>query len=150
MVNKKIILIPIVIVLIDQITKYFVRTGLDSVALIQNVFHLTFVKNTGAGFGILPGQTPILIIISLIVLGAIAYHHKKIQSQDVIPFALITGGLIGNLIDRALLGYVVDFIDFQVWPVFNIADACLTVGVVWLVVTMIVESRKEFVKKSRK
>lgn len=87
----------------------------------------------GAGFGIMQNQVLLLILISIAVLVGIIWYRKKMQIQEIIPFALITGGLIGNLIDRIFRGHVIDFLDFFItthhWPAFNIADIALVVGV---------------------
>ena len=77
-----------------------------------------------------------MIVFSLLILVVLVYKWKKIpKSVNVsVPLGLILGGLIGNLIDRAFIGYVTDFIDFRIWPVFNVADSCITIGVIWLVI----------------
>jgi signal peptidase II len=81
-------------------------------------------------------MNPLLIWISLMVIGAILYNYEKIPKENIpqISFALITGGAIGNLISRIFYGYVIDFIDFRVWPAFNIADSAITIGAVMLVI----------------
>jgi signal peptidase II len=134
MVKKKILITSLIVLAIDQIVKYFARMKLEEIPVIQNFFHLTLVENTGAGFGLLQGQRFLLIAISLIVLGFIIYYCKEIRPRQEVPIGLILGGLASNLIDRVFLGYVVDFLDFRIWPVFNLGDSALCVGVVWLFV----------------
>lgn len=125
------------IIAIDQISKYVISTSItigQTIPVIKGMFHLTLVQNTGAGFGILQGMNGLLLAISTLVVGIIAYFWRQIimQERHHIPVALILGGAIGNLIDRGMLGYVVDFIDFRIWPVFNIADSAITVGAILL------------------
>jgi signal peptidase II len=108
----------------------------QTIPLIPGAVHLTSIQNTGAGFGLLRGQQSLLILISLVVVGVILYHLPVIMKErkTVLPYALLWGGALGNLIDRVYFGYVVDFLDFRVWPVFNIADSAITIGAVWLII----------------
>lgn len=119
----------VVIIALDQLSKILI----DYFQPSSFFFHL--VQNTGAGFGILKGQTLWLALISLIVALAVIFNYKKIPPQPVtqLLWGLFLGGVIGNLIDRLFRGYVIDFIDLQVWPAFNVADAAITVSVVGLV-----------------
>lgn len=135
--NFNAVWIALVIIVLDQITKYLFSVYMklnQSIPLLGNILHFTFVHNQGAGFGILQGQRVFFIIFSLIVLGAVIYSWKNIPKEVSIPLGLIIGGLVGNLLDRAIFGYVVDFIDFRIWPVFNLADSAITIGVIWLVI----------------
>jgi len=138
MVKKNYVLIftiiTLVTVFLDQLVKYLVLLFKPNFNLSFLKIHL--IKNTGAGFGILQGRTLILAIVSAIVaLAVIFYYHKIPQEKFVqILFALFLGGVVGNLIDRVFRRYVVDFIDFSFWPAFNIADACISIAVVGLVV----------------
>jgi signal peptidase II len=142
MKNKNTLLIfyiGILIVISDQITKFLITKYMvlhQSIPLIKNILHLTYIQNTGAGFGILKGSNTILIFTSLIIIGAILFNFKKIIKEKPvhIPIALILGGAIGNLIDRILIGHVIDFMDFRIWPAFNVADSAITIGAVWLIV----------------
>ena len=141
MKNKSVLLlissISILTIILDQITKSLITKYLSlhqSIPLIKNILHFTYIRNTGAGFGILKNQNILLIFTSLIIIGAIIYNFKKIikKKKILIPIALIIGGAIGNLIDRIFIGHVIDFIDFIIWPSFNIADSAITIGAVWL------------------
>lgn len=119
---------------LDQITKYLVHLGLtpnQSLPLIKNILHLTYVRNRGAAFGLLQGKQAFLMIAGVLVIALIFYFHSKLKSSDLLqlPLGLMLGGSAGNLLDRLTRHYVVDFIDFRFWPVFNIADASLNVGV---------------------
>ncbi|HLC71931.1 MAG TPA: signal peptidase II, partial [Candidatus Nanoarchaeia archaeon] len=113
------------IIILDQLSKLLI----DYVQPQSPFIHL--VQNTGAGFGILKGQTLWLALISLIVAVAVIVNYKKIPPQTFpqVLWGLFLGGVVGNLIDRVLRGYVIDFIDLQVWPTFNVADAAITASV---------------------
>ena len=132
-------LIILAIIILDQLTKFLITKNMtlsQSIPLIQNILHLTYIHNTGATFGMLKGMNLLLIWVSVIVIGGILYNYNKIP-KDKIPqlsLALIIGGAIGNLIDRISLGKVVDFIDFRVWPAFNIADSAISIGAVLLII----------------
>ena len=128
------ILLSALVVFLDQLFKYLIFR-------FQPVFDLNFlkihlVKNTGAGFGILQDQTFWLAIISLLAILVILFHYKKIEPEKwpQLFFALLLGGVIGNFIDRAFRGFVIDFIDFSFWPAFNIADAAISIGVIGLMI----------------
>ncbi len=101
-----------------------------SFILIPNFLYFTYVQNTGIAFGFLQNTTSILIWLSVIVLGILLFLYEKIP---LVPRFLIAAGIIGNLIDRIFLSFVVDFINFRLWPAFNIADSCLTIGVIFLI-----------------
>lgn len=141
MKNKNILFISlliIIVIILDQLTKYIVSKYMQvsqSIPLIKNILHITYIQNTGAGFGILKGWNTILIFVSLIIVGIILFYFDRIikEEQIHIPIALILGGAIGNIIDRIFLGYVIDFIDFRIWPAFNVADSCVTIGALWLI-----------------
>ena len=136
--TKFIPLISFFVILLDQLTKYLTSRYMQlnqSIPLINKILHLTYIQNTGAGFGILKGWNTLLIFISLIVIGIILFNLDKIIKEKSIylPIALVLGGAVGNLIDRAFFGYVIDFIDFRIWPAFNVADSAITIGAIWLI-----------------
>ena len=120
-------------IFLDQLTKYFIAVKRLEWKLGFLLIH--FVHNTGAGFGILKGQMTILAVISAIVLATVIFYYKKIPREKLAQalFGLFLGGVAGNLIDRALRQYVVDFIDVGFWPVFNVADAAISISVTGLV-----------------
>ena len=122
------------VVLLDQLTKFLIRHFQPVWDL--KILTIQFIQNTGAGFGILQGKTFWLGILSLIVSGIIIYNYKHISKEKLMQyaFALFLGGTIGNMIDRFLIGYVTDFIYFSFWPAFNIADACLSIAVVAIII----------------
>jgi len=132
-------LITILIVLLDYITKQIVYLKQPSVELLK-FFSIIYVQNTGAGFGILRGYNIFLIIVSAFVAFFIIYYYKRIPQKrwPQIGFALILAGVIGNLIDRVMRGFVIDFMDFFIggwhWPAFNIADIAIVAGVIMLII----------------
>jgi signal peptidase II len=132
-----------VVVVLDQLSKVAVRTALPLHGrfwLLPPVLSLTHVQNMGAAFSLLQGQRWFFIGTALVVLGAVAWVWWRYRPTDtwvVLALGLAVGGAVGNLIDRATAGTVTDFIDFQVFPVFNIADSSIVVGVAILVVWLL-------------
>ncbi len=137
----KILLVSVVIVFIDQITKALTRLNMeigDSVPVIQNFFHLTYVTNDGMAFGLnFPGGIYVLSTVSIILTIVIFMYLWKERNGHFLmrlSLALILAGAIGNLIDRVLFGKVVDFFDFMIgdfhWYIFNVADSSVTIGMI--------------------
>ncbi|WP_408954380.1 signal peptidase II [Natroniella sp. ANB-PHB2] len=134
----------LMVVILDQGTKYLIIENLrlhQSIPIIEDIFHLTYIRNQGAAFGILQGRLTFLIVVTMlaIILLALFYNELPIDNRfSRIILGLGIGGALGNLIDRVRLGYVVDFFDFRVWPVFNVADIAIVVTVAifsyWLLV----------------
>ncbi len=125
--------------ILDRFSKNLVVSFLElqkTYPLIRNVFHLTLVKNQGAAFGLFPGYLFLFLIISFsaVILIFYLYLNKKIKGRlEEIALGLILGGTLGNLYDRFIYGAVIDFLDFRVWPVFNLADSAITTGVFLLI-----------------
>ncbi len=146
-----IIYISIILLLIDQISKVLIVKLIDinsSIELIKNFFYLTYTHNTGAAFSILTGKRIFLILVALVILIVIFNYIKKnkIESKaEKIAFSLIIGGSIGNLLDRIVRGYVIDFLDFKIFgynfPIFNVADTFIVIGVFLLLIITL--ARKE-------
>ncbi|WP_017652947.1 signal peptidase II [Fortiea contorta] len=140
--NRLFWLVAFVGFLIDQLTKYWVvqtfKLG-QTLPLIPEVFHLTYVTNTGAAFSLLSGKVEWLrwlsLAVSLVLIG-LALFGSALSFWDQLGYGLILGGAIGNGIDRFVLGYVVDFIDFRLinFAVFNLADSFISVGIVCLLI----------------
>jgi len=133
-------LIASAVVIVDQITKAVALANLrygESYSIIKKIFHLTLVQNSGAAFGLFKNQATFFIIISIIAIIFIILSLSKRQTGPYLSLALILGGAIGNLIDRIRFGYVVDFLDFRVWPVFNVADSCISIGAFLLFLLLI-------------
>ena len=140
--TKKALIISItalIIIILDQLTKYFVAGNLEpgtKIILIKNFLYITNVHNFGAGFSLFQGATQLIIWFSIIVVGIIVYLYDKIPKKLYVQLstASLLGGIIGNLVDRFRFGYVIDFIDFRIWPTFNVADIALTAGVIGLII----------------
>lgn len=132
--------IALIIVLIDQIAKFLIKTNFQlnqNIPIVKDVLHLRYIHNFGAGFGIMQQQTWILIFISITVIGVILYYLDRINDRAVLLQFLVgfvLGGTIGNLIDRIAYGSVIDFLDFRIWPVFNFADSFITIGAIGMVI----------------
>ncbi len=143
------------VIALDQFTKFLVvqkfRLG-ETIPILSGFFNLTYIRNTGAAFGLFAQahpsfRVPFFVAVPMIALGAIAYIFKKIGAEDLklsSALSLVIGGAIGNLIDRVQLGYVVDFLDFH-WsyqyhfPAFNVADSAICVGVGILMLDLLVQ-----------
>ncbi|MBP7215720.1 MAG: signal peptidase II [Candidatus Omnitrophica bacterium] len=125
-----------IILVVDQLTKVLVTRALtlhQSVPLLNNIFHLTLVYNTGAAFGLFKNQILLFIATSLCAIILVSYNLKKTTLRlPSVSLALILAGALGNLIDRLRFGFVIDFLDFRVWPVFNVADSAITIGAILL------------------
>lgn len=138
--NVVFFLIGFLIVLNDQLSKAWIRINLRIGQSLFDIgfFRITYVSNTGAAFGLFPDQTFALTIIAffgvaIIVLGALLGHRYLPFLNSMlgkVALGLVLGGTVGNLIDRLRFGYVTDFIDFKVWPTFNIADSAVTIGII--------------------
>ncbi|HXG87068.1 MAG TPA: signal peptidase II [Vicinamibacterales bacterium] len=145
-------LIVTLIVLADQVTKVMIRNALElhqSITVIPDLLALTRVHNTGAAFGMFntmdfPGKTLVLTLVATLALAGVAWYALSVPLADRfarLGVACILGGAIGNLIDRASGGYVLDFVDFswQGWHfwAFNVADAAITIGVILMIFDLI-------------
>jgi signal peptidase II len=123
------------IYILDQGTKFFISSRMslyDSLPVIDNVFHLTLIKNYGAAFGILPHMRAFFVVMHILVIVLVLFFIRQIpvdQRWLRLGLALQLGGATGNLTDRLRLGYVLDFLDFRIWPVFNVADMAIVAGV---------------------
>lgn len=130
------------IIALDQLTKYWVLRQLSvgqSIPVIKNVFHITCTLNTGAAFGILKGRSYFFILIAAAAIILILINLRRAKMPPVkIALALILSGAASNLIDRLRLNAVIDFLDFRIWPVFNVADSAITVGAVLLAYSILI------------
>jgi signal peptidase II len=153
----KLILLGVILLLLDQLTKSLVRLFFSpstTVPLIKNIFHLTFAQNTGAIFGSFKGTNSLLIWLTLIAIGLILYlwdQFPKTRCSQLF-LVLILVGSIGNLIDRISLGYVTDFLDFRFWPIFNLSDSMVSIGILGVVIAILRGEREEkkAIEKPRK
>ncbi|MFU8796879.1 MAG: signal peptidase II [Dehalococcoidia bacterium] len=137
--------IAVLVVVLDQVSKLLVKAALtlgDQVQLIPGFLDLVLIKNYGAAFGILQGQTALIISISLLgllIISVFLHHFPPTNRLGIAAFSLIMGGTVGNLVDRIRPPhYVVDFIRVHLhanfsWPAFNVADAAMTIGILALI-----------------
>ena len=127
---KKMYIISILVFLLDRISKLLVVNLIDKdISIIKNIFYLTYVKNDGAAFSILETQRILLIVLSIIALAFLIYYISK-KDKNGIGYFFLVGGIVGNLIDRIFLGYVIDFIGISSFPIFNIADVFIVLGAI--------------------
>lgn len=132
-------ILTVLILSLDQLSKFLVTKNLalnQSIPVIKGIFHLTLLHNRGAAFGIFKNQTLLFIFTSIIAVILIFSRLKtsgfKAFSLNILSLVFILAGALGNLIDRLFFGYVIDFLDFRIWPVFNIADSAITIGAILL------------------
>lgn len=145
--KNKVYLTAVIVLLIDQIVKLLIKTNMslnEEISIIPNFFSIQYLKNTGAAFSILENQTILLAITSIICISVIIYYLKKEENLTTtmyLSFGLVLGGILGNLIDRIVYQGVIDFLSFQIFnynfPVFNIADIGITIGVLLLIIIYI-------------
>ena len=155
-VDMLIIILSLIFFFIDSLSKHLIINKIPlgiSNEVINNFFYITHINNEGAAFSILNGKTIFLIVISIIVIIILLNYIRKNNIKDklsIISISLVIGGSLGNLFDRITKGYVVDFLDFHIFgynfPVFNIADTFITVGVFLLFISL---NRKEKESGSR-
>jgi signal peptidase II len=140
------------IVVLDQATKYLIRSNLELGEIYRADLWITqFVRivhwqNTGAAFGMFQSLGNVFMILSMVVSVAIVYYYPQVPPQDWLvrlAMAMLLGGAVGNLIDRLYQGYVTDFISVGEFPVFNIADACISMGVVVLFLGMWLQEKQK-------
>ncbi len=118
----------------DQASKYWINITMDyseTWPVFEGVFHLTYVRNFGAAFGILPNYRIFFILVSALMILLIIFGKRYFSPHFTmihIGLSFMFGGVLGNLYDRIRTGYVIDFLDFRIWPVFNLADAAILVG----------------------
>lgn len=132
--------------ILDQITKWIVLETLgpdasrDKVEIIPGLLDFNFVRNTGSAFGMFQGNSEILKVLAIVAVIALFVYYVRTASRDWIvslALGLQLGGALGNIIDRFMHGYVVDFIDVRRFPTFNVADSAITVGVVLLMYALL-------------
>lgn len=138
--------------LIDQASKALVQLLMylgESVPVAPPVFYLTYIMNPGAAFGLLAYQTSLFVTVTVVlVAGALLGYRKLPPGRNLLRYGLglVLGGALGNLADRLRYGRVVDFLDFRVWPVFNLADTAIVIGASFLVWELL----KDYDKKPKK
>ena len=137
--------------LTDQLTKYLAMTRLAPIGIwapipsLAHIFTFTYTTNTGVAFGLFKDLGPIFVGVAVVVIAAIVIYQREVPEGAWLvrlALGLQLGGAAGNLVDRLRLGHVVDFIHVHFWPVFNVADSAIVVGVVLLTFTMLREGRE--------
>ena len=137
------------LILADQAIKFLVVSLMElgeSIPVFAGIFHITYIENPGAAFGLFANQRLIFIVAGVLVIAAACLMYRRLMSEKAIirwGVALLLGGAVGNLIDRLRIGGVIDFLDFRIWPVFNIADIGICVGVALLMYALIYDTEKE-------
>lgn len=142
-------------IIIDQITKIAIDRSMqlfDSIPIVENFFHITYVRNKGAAFSFLSNASwrlPFFITVSIIAAAVILIAFRKLRDDQMlahISLAMIFSGAVGNLVDRVRLGEVIDFLDAHWyrhhWPAFNVADSLICVGVFLLAIDMVLEEKR--------
>lgn len=155
---KKIFIYGLIWLFLDQLTKYLVTSSVglgESIEIISNFFNITYVRNTGAAWSILEGSRIFLILVAFIAIGLVYFFmlkDKKIEKIEEIGYGVLLGGILGNLLDRVIFGYVIDFFHFTfgnyTFPIFNIADIGIVIGTFIVIFIMIKEDI--YGNKSRK
>lgn len=147
---KFVYILGIFFLLIDQLIKFFISSKMflnQNFVLIKNLLSLNLVHNEGAAFSILTGSRLLLIVVGILAVVLISFYIVKsdeINDRDILSYSLLLGGIVGNLIDRIVHGYVIDYISFNFFgyyfPVFNFADICIVLSIIIIVINIIKES----------
>lgn len=146
---KDVCFFAIVFLIVDQVIKIILSNKMiinQSIIVIKDFFSITLVHNKGAAFSILTGNRILLILIGVIALIGILFYIKKLDSineLDVFIYSLLLGGVLGNLIDRIVYGYVIDYLSFKLgtyyFPIFNFADICIVISILLILINTIKE-----------
>lgn len=140
-------IIVVFCLLFDQITKIIISANMipgESIPVIDGFFHITYVLNEGASFSILQGQRYFFVILTIIVLAIVIVLLRYIPKDDKIfrySIAVFIAGTLGNFIDRVRQGAVIDFIDFRVFPIWNVADSLLVISLIIIAIKIIISDK---------
>ncbi|MFA5516500.1 MAG: signal peptidase II [Desulfuromonadales bacterium] len=150
------LIVTLVVVPLDQATKLYISSHFrlyESVTVLENFFHISYLRNKGAAFGLLADSAfriPFFITVAVLAAAGILVYMYQISNRQRLlqaGLSLIFAGALGNLIDRVLYGEVIDFLDFHWyehhWPAFNVADSAITVGVGLMLIDLFLEERKK-------
>ncbi len=146
----------IAIIVLDQIIKYVISANMfvgESIPVIPQILHLTYILNAGAAFGILANQRYFFIAIAAILVIIAIYFYPQIQRLSrtfQIAIAMLLAGAIGNMIDRIATGKVVDYIDIRIWPIFNLADVAIVLGCIVIIYELLFTGSPRTVSKKQK
>lgn len=141
--------ITCIVLVLDQFIKFIVNKFMElnkSIEIIPNFFRLYYVKNKGAAFSILENNTILIIVVSVIFIVILDYyirHEKDFTKLSILSLGIIMGGIFGNLIDRIIYHSVIDYLSFLDFPIFNLADICICVGVGLLIINEIIKKGKK-------
>ena len=150
---RPMIIVAVIAICFDQLTKIIIRRAVASrstIKVVEGWFHITYAENTGMAFGMLRGWNPVFIIVGFVAIGFIFVYYRQFKASGWmrISLGLLLGGALGNLIDRIIFGYVTDFLQFRWWfvhlrwwPSFNIADACVVAGAIMVILGMFERSK---------
>ena len=135
-------LISVAVFVVDQFLKALAKSSFASggtITLIKKLVYFTYIENRGAAFGLFQGQRILLILISLAVACVVVYFHLKTSKNSnlQIPLAFIFGGTVSNLVDRIFRSFVIDYIDLRFWPIFNVSDVMINLGVLLLILRIV-------------
>lgn len=158
--KKRCYILSLIFVFIDQIIKVLISSNMrlyESIKIIPNFFSITYVRNDGAAFSMFEGKQFLLILIAFITIGVLVsfiQKEEKITKLECIAFSFLLGGIIGNFIDRLIIGQVIDYLDFKIfsynYPVFNLADSLIVCGVLLLIYLVIRSENSGSKGKGRK
>lgn len=133
----------------DRMSKFYAEKLLlkgQSIPVLKNIIHATLIHNTGAAFGMFREASCLFVIIAVLAAVLIIHlfikHRRNLAFLEKMAVSFIFGGILGNLTDRLLYGHVIDFIDFRIWPVFNIADSFITIGALILARSVLLRGKK--------
>ncbi|MBQ2036137.1 MAG: signal peptidase II [Peptococcaceae bacterium] len=133
----------LVFLVLDQLLKYWIRSNMtigQSIPVISGIFHITYIENPGAAFGILANHRILFLLLTIAITGIMVYLYLSLRNKKslaALSLGLVISGAAGNFIDRFLRGTVTDMFDFQIWPIFNIADICICIGIAILCYVLI-------------
>jgi len=143
------LLVCIFLILADQLLKRYIVSVLPlgtSIPVVPGIFHITYIQNPGAAFGILENQQTFFIVIGVAILAVAGYFYPRLQQETAwirYGAAMLLGGAVGNLIDRIWIGRVIDFLDFRIWPIFNLADIAIVCGVGCIMYAIIFQMKEK-------
>ena len=133
----------LVFLVLDQLLKYWIRSNMtigQSIPVISGIFHITYIENPGAAFGILANHRILFLLLTIAITGIMVYLYLSLRNKKslaALSLGLVISGAAGNFIDRFLRGTVTDMFDFQIRPIFNIADICICIGIAILCYVLI-------------
>jgi signal peptidase II len=139
----------LLVIIADQVSKVWVASNMElgeSIPIINRIFHITYIQNPSSAFGLLKFSNKTFIIIGLIIILVgifLLFRLAKANKLVFYSFILLLGGSLGNLIDRFRIGSVIDFLDFRIWPIFNIADSSLNIGIFLLIIHFLFQQKDE-------